>query len=69
MRVVARFDRSIASAGVIFTMGSILQPLSASATTSSNLILNPGDEAGAGSTGGVVPVPIGPLRPAPALRP
>jgi hypothetical protein len=46
------------AAGVILTVVAIFQPGTAFAVTSSNLILNPGAEAGPGSpTGGVVPVP------------
>lgn len=58
MASVRRLARPIVAAGVMFTMVAIFQPVSASAATSPNLILNPGAEAGAGSpTGGVVPVP------------
>jgi hypothetical protein len=61
MKPVVRLALSIVAAGATFTLGAVLQPVAAFAATSSassNLILNPGAEAGAGSpTGGVVPVP------------
>jgi hypothetical protein len=58
MKPVGRLALSVVAAGTIFILGAVLQPIPAFAATSSNLILNPGAEAGAGSpTGGVVPVP------------
>jgi hypothetical protein len=58
MKLASRFGRSMVVVAVIFTMGAILQPAVADAATSPNLILNPGAEAGTGSsTGAVVPVP------------
>lgn len=58
MKMSGRFVRSACAAGVVLTVVAVLQPPSAFAATSPNLILNAGAEAGPGSpTGGVVPVP------------